>query len=129
METTITESTKVLYTAKTHTTGGREHGVSRSSDSRLDIKLSVPGTIHSITNTLATELAPRKIRVNSIAPGAVLTEGTHKDFTSDFGQQFISTTPLGRVGFPKDIAKVAVFLASDAEWLTGDRILASGGLK
>jgi Ohr subfamily peroxiredoxin len=44
METTILESTKVLYTAKTHTTGGREHGVSRSSDGRLDIKLSVPGT-------------------------------------------------------------------------------------
>jgi len=88
------------------------------------------GAIHSITNTLAAELAPRKIRVNSIAPGAVDTEGTHKDFTSEFGQQFISTTPLGRVGFPKDIAKVAVFLASDdSEWLTGDRILASGGLK
>jgi Ohr subfamily peroxiredoxin len=44
METTITESTKIFYTAKTHTTGGRDHGVSRSSDGRLDIKLSVPGT-------------------------------------------------------------------------------------
>jgi Ohr subfamily peroxiredoxin len=40
---TITQSTKVLYTAKTHTTGGREHGVSQSSDGRLDIKLSTPG--------------------------------------------------------------------------------------
>jgi 3-oxoacyl-[acyl-carrier protein] reductase len=88
------------------------------------------GAIHSITNCLAAELASKKIRVNSIAPGAVDTEGTHKDFTSDFGQQFISATPLGRIGFPKDIAKVAVFLASDdAAWLTGERIRASGGLK
>ena len=44
METTITQSAKVLYTAKTYTTGGREHGVSRSSDGHLDIKLSVPGS-------------------------------------------------------------------------------------
>jgi len=44
METTITESTKIFYTAKTHTTGGRDHGVSRSSDGHLDITLSVPGT-------------------------------------------------------------------------------------
>jgi Ohr subfamily peroxiredoxin len=50
METTITPSTKVLYTAKTHTTGGREHGVSHSSDGHLDIKLSVPGTNGTGTN-------------------------------------------------------------------------------
>jgi len=88
------------------------------------------GAIQSITNALAAELAPRKIRVNSIAPGAVDTEGTHQDFSGEFGQQFINITPLGRMGYPKDIAKVAVYLASDdTEWLNGDRILASGGLK
>ena len=88
------------------------------------------GAIQSITNALAAELAPRKIRVNSIAPRAVDTEGTHQDFSGEFGQQFINITPLGRMGYPKDIAKVAVFLASDdSEWLTGDRILATGGLK
>lgn len=47
---TITQSTKVLYTAKTHTTGGRGHGISRSSDGHLDIKLSTPGTDGSGTN-------------------------------------------------------------------------------
>jgi lipoyl-dependent peroxiredoxin len=50
METTITDSTKIYYTAKTHTTGGREHGVSRSSDGHLDIKLSIPGTNGTGTN-------------------------------------------------------------------------------
>jgi 3-oxoacyl-[acyl-carrier protein] reductase len=88
------------------------------------------GAIYSITNTLAAELAPRKIRVNSIAPGAVDTEGTHQFQHSDTGDTFVNATPLGRLGLPRDIAKVAVFLASDdSEWLTGDRIFATGGLK
>jgi 3-oxoacyl-[acyl-carrier protein] reductase len=88
------------------------------------------GAIHSITNALSAELAPRKIRVNSIAPGAVDTEGTHEYQHSEKGDAFVNATPLGRLGSPKDIAKVAVFLASDdSAWLTGDRIFATGGLK
>jgi 3-oxoacyl-[acyl-carrier protein] reductase len=88
------------------------------------------GAIQSITHSLAVELGPRKIRVNAIAPGAIDTEGTHQDFSGEFGQQFVNLTPLGRMGYPKDVAKVAVFLASDdAEFVSDGRILASGGLK
>jgi lipoyl-dependent peroxiredoxin len=50
METTTTPTVKVYYTAKTHTTGGREHGVSRSSDGNLDIRLNTPGTGGTGTN-------------------------------------------------------------------------------
>ncbi|MEJ0023595.1 MAG: glucose 1-dehydrogenase [Alphaproteobacteria bacterium] len=88
------------------------------------------GALDSISLALATELAPRKIRVNVIAPGGVETEGTHAAgvMGSDFEKQMIADTPLGRLGQPDDIAGVAVFLASDQSgWLTGERISASGG--
>jgi 3-oxoacyl-[acyl-carrier protein] reductase len=88
------------------------------------------GALDSISLALATELAPRKIRVNVIAPGGVETEGTHTAgvIGSDFEKQMIADTPLGRLGQPDDVAHVAVFLASDASgWLTGERISASGG--
>lgn len=88
------------------------------------------GAIQTITHALAAELGPRKIRVNSIAPGAIDTEGTHADFSGEFGQQFVNLTPLGRMGYPQDVAKVAVFLACDeAEFVSDSRILVSGGLK
>ena len=88
--------------------------------------------LDSVTRVLATELAPRKIRVNTIAPGGVDTEGirTAGFIGSDFEKQFVSQTPLGRLGQPEDIARVAVFLASeDSSWLTGERITASGGFR
>ena len=88
------------------------------------------GAIDTLSLALATDLAPRKIRVNTIAPGGVETEGTHRVgmIGSDFEKQIVADTPLGRIGQPEDIAKVAVFLASDdAAWLTGERISASGG--
>ena len=87
--------------------------------------------VDSITKSLAKELAPRKIRVNAIAPGGVETEGTHRIgmVGSDFEKQIVAATPLGRLGQPEDIAKLALHLASDeAAWLTGERITASGGL-
>jgi 3-oxoacyl-[acyl-carrier protein] reductase len=90
------------------------------------------GAVDSITRTLSKELAGRGIRVNTIAPGGVETEGFHRlGFAgSDFERQLVSRTPLGRIGQPDDIAKVAVFIASDeASWLTGERISASGGLR
>jgi 3-oxoacyl-[acyl-carrier protein] reductase len=88
------------------------------------------GALDTITKAMALELAPRKIRVNSIAPGGTETEGTHTAgiIGSDFEKQVIEKTPLGRLGQPDDIAKVALFLASeDAGWITGERIGVSGG--
>jgi 3-oxoacyl-[acyl-carrier protein] reductase len=90
------------------------------------------GAVDAITGVLARELAPRKIRVNSINPGMVETEGTHTAgvIGSDFEKGTIAQTPLGRVGQVDDIAGIAAFLASnDAKWLTGEKILAGGGLR
>jgi 3-oxoacyl-[acyl-carrier protein] reductase len=90
------------------------------------------GALDSVTRVLAKELGPRKIRVNTLAPGGVETEGAHAAgvMGSDFEREMIAKTPLGRFGQPDDIARVAVFLAStDSSWLTGERIAASGGLQ
>jgi 3-oxoacyl-[acyl-carrier protein] reductase len=90
------------------------------------------GAVDSITRVLAKELGPKKIRVNSINPGGVETEGTHTIgiIGSDFEKQMVAQTPLGRLGQPEDIARVALFLASaDSGWLTGEVILASGGMR
>ena len=90
------------------------------------------GAVDTITRALAKELGERKIRVNAIAPGGVETEGVHTlgIIGSDFQKDMIARTPLGRFGRPDDIARVAVFLASDdAAWLTGERLTASGGLQ
>jgi 3-oxoacyl-[acyl-carrier protein] reductase len=88
-------------------------------------------SIDAITGVLSKELGPRKIRVNSINPGVVETEGTRSAgiIGSDFEKGAVAQTPLGRTGKPADIAAVAVFLASDgAGWVTGEIINASGGL-
>jgi 3-oxoacyl-[acyl-carrier protein] reductase len=88
------------------------------------------GAVDTLSRVLAAELGPRKIRVNVIAPGGVETEGTHAAgvIGSDFEKSMISKTALGRLGQPDDIARIAVFLASDdSGWLTGERVVASGG--
>jgi 3-oxoacyl-[acyl-carrier protein] reductase len=90
------------------------------------------GAVDAITRTLAKELGPRKIRVNSINPGMVITEGVvSAGFdNSDFRQTFESQTPLGRIGQPDDIAPAAVFFASDdSKWITGETLLIAGGLR
>jgi 3-oxoacyl-[acyl-carrier protein] reductase len=90
------------------------------------------GAVDSITRVLAKELGPKKIRVNSINPGLVETEGTHSQgiIGSDFEKHAESQTPLGRIGQTNDIAPIAVFLASsDSGWLTGETLVASGGLR
>ena len=90
------------------------------------------GAVDAITRVLAKELGPRKIRVNSINPGGIETEGFHAMGMpgSDFEKQMIAQTPLGRIGQPNDIAPVAAFLASsDAGWITGETIFVSGGLR
>jgi 3-oxoacyl-[acyl-carrier protein] reductase len=88
------------------------------------------GAVDSITASLAQELGPRKIRVNSLNPGMVETEGVHTAgfIGSDFQKEVESRTPLGRIGQPRDIATVAAFLASDdSAWLSGQTIQAAGG--
>jgi 3-oxoacyl-[acyl-carrier protein] reductase len=90
------------------------------------------GAVDTLTRVLAAELGPRNIRVNVIAPGGVETEGVHAlgIIGSDFEKQMIGKTPLGRLGQPDDIARVAVFLASDdSAWMTGERLAAAGGYR
>jgi len=88
--------------------------------------------VDAVTRSLAKELGPRKIRVNSINPGMVETEGVHAAgiASSDFRKEVESQTPLGRIGQPQDIAPAAVFLASaDSAWMTGEALYISGGLR
>jgi len=90
------------------------------------------GAVDAITRTLAKELGPRKIRVNSINPGMVVTEGVVAGGYSegDMRNMFESLTPLGRVGATDDIAPAAVFFASDdSKWITGETLLIAGGLR
>jgi 3-oxoacyl-[acyl-carrier protein] reductase len=90
------------------------------------------GAVDAITGVLSQELGPRKIRVNAVNPGMVETEGTHSAgfIGSDFEKHAVSTTPLGRIGQPKDIASIVTFLASDdSYWLTGELLFAGGGLR
>jgi 3-oxoacyl-[acyl-carrier protein] reductase len=88
--------------------------------------------VDTITMSLAAELGPKRIRVNSVNPGMVETEGTHSQgiTESDFAKQITAQTPLGRLGLPNDIAPVVSFLASDESgWVTGQRIIVSGGYR
>jgi 3-oxoacyl-[acyl-carrier protein] reductase len=90
------------------------------------------GAVDAITRTLAKELGPRKIRVNSVNPGMVITDGVlAAGFDqSDFRKTLESQTPLGRIGQPDDIAPAAVFFASDdSKWITGETLLIAGGLR
>jgi 3-oxoacyl-[acyl-carrier protein] reductase len=90
------------------------------------------GAVDTITGVLSKELGAKKIRVNSINPGMVETEGSRAAgfIGSDFEKNAVAQTPLGRVGQPDDIATVATFLASDdSRWLTGELIRTGGGLR
>jgi 3-oxoacyl-[acyl-carrier protein] reductase len=88
--------------------------------------------VDAVTKSLAKELGPRKIRVNSINPGMVETEGVHAAgiAESDMRKQTEAQTPLGRIGQPQDIAPAAVFFASDdSSWITGETLYISGGMR
>ena len=88
--------------------------------------------VDAITGVLAKELGSRKIRVNSINPGMIETEGVHAAgfIGSDFQKMLETQSPLGRMGQPDDIAPTAVFLASsDSKYMTGESLLVSGGLR
>ena len=96
----------------------------------LSIYSATKGALNSITVSLSKELGPRKIRVNVLNPGMVATEGLHSSgvMGNKFEEAVLKITPLGRIGQPQDIAKVAAFLASDdAYWVTGQLLNLAGG--
>jgi 3-oxoacyl-[acyl-carrier protein] reductase len=107
-------------------------GVSRLTPANSTVYSGTKSALDAITGVLARELGPRKIRVNSINPGVVETEGTHTGgiLGSEFEKSLIAQAPLGRTGRVGDIAPIAVFLASDdSAWLTGELLLATGGIR
>jgi 3-oxoacyl-[acyl-carrier protein] reductase len=90
------------------------------------------GAVDAVTRTLAKELGPRKIRVNGINPGMVVTEGVLAGGfdVADFRKQMEAMTPLGRIGQVEDVAPAAVFFASaDSGWITGETLRIAGGLR
>ncbi|MDX1925598.1 MAG: glucose 1-dehydrogenase [Pirellulaceae bacterium] len=108
-------------------------GASRSLPPEFSIYAASKSGLDTITGVLAKELASRGIRVNSVNPGATLSEGTKEaglyGVGSDIEKTLVGMTPLGRIGTPLDIARVVVFLASDdSGWLTGEIVHATGGL-
>lgn len=107
-------------------------GVSRLTPPNSAVYSGTKGALDAITGVLARELGPRKIRVNTINPGMVVTEGVQSAgfLGSDFEKSLIAQAPLGRTGQVGDIAPIAVFLASDdSAWLTGEQLLATGGIR
>jgi 3-oxoacyl-[acyl-carrier protein] reductase len=93
---------------------------------------STKAAVDAITISLSKELGSRKIRVNSVDPGMVETEGFHAAgiAESDFRKTVEAQTPLGRIGQPRDIAPVVAFVASDdAGWVNGQIIMVAGGMR
>jgi 3-oxoacyl-[acyl-carrier protein] reductase len=104
--------------------------VSRKAIPGSAVYAGTKGAVDTLTQVLAAELGARNIRVNAINPGMVESEGTRAAgfIGSDLQKNAESSSPLGRIGQPQDIAGVAVFLAgNDAGWLTGEKIVVSGG--
>jgi 3-oxoacyl-[acyl-carrier protein] reductase len=90
------------------------------------------GAVNTITRVLAKELGPRKIRVNAVNPGPIVTEGFKAAGLRENGaeEQMVKSTPLGRIGQPDDVAEVVTFLATDeARWVTGSLLDTAGGLR
>jgi 3-oxoacyl-[acyl-carrier protein] reductase len=105
--------------------------VSTLAPSAAAIYVGTKGAVDSITRSLAKEFAPRKIRVNAVNPGFVVTEGTHAAGLAggEFEAWAVANSPLGRTGQPEDIAAAVAFLASDdASWITGETLRVAGGL-
>lgn len=106
--------------------------VSRITPANSSVYTGTKGAVDAITGVLSRELGSRKIRVNTLNPGIVETEGTVSAgfIGSDFEKSIVAQVPLGRSGQVGDIAPLAVFLASDASgWLTGEQLVASGGMR
>jgi 3-oxoacyl-[acyl-carrier protein] reductase len=106
--------------------------VSTKAPATTTVYSATKGAVDTITRALAKELGPRKIRVNSINPGLVETEGVQGAGlnTGDFRKQYEAEAPLGRIGQPQDIGPAAVFLASsDSSWITGEALYVGGGVR
>lgn len=130
----------ILATQKAVELFGKEGGsvinissiVSRIPMQEASIYSATKAAVDAITKSLAQELGPKNIRVNSINPGMIDTEGLQKTgiAASDFRTKVEHETPLGRIGKPEDVGKVAVFLASDdSGWVTGETLMVAGGQK
>ena len=104
--------------------------VSETTPAMMSVYNGTKGAVDAITQTLAKELGPRKIRVNAINPGMTVTEGSAHLVESDMAKVMVSLTPLGRLGQPEDIALAVAYLASeDARWVTGSLLQVGGGLR
>jgi 3-oxoacyl-[acyl-carrier protein] reductase len=107
-------------------------GASKSPMAGVSLYSATKAAVDAITISLSKELGAKNVRINSILPGATQTEGAASAGVSpgsEYEKMFIAHTPLGRRGQPEDIARVAVFLASDdAAWITGEQISVSGGM-
>ena len=98
----------------------------------ISVYAGTKGAVDTITGVLSKELGGKKIRVNAINPGLIVTEGTdaagYTGENSEFEKMVLATTPLGRLGQTGDVADVAVFLASDdSRWVTGSMLDVAGG--
>ncbi len=106
-------------------------GVSTILPPNSSVYTATKASVDAITGVLAKELGPRKIRVNSINPGMIETEGVHAAgfADGDFRKWVESQSPLARIGQPDDIAPTAVYLASsDSKYLTGEVVRVTGGI-
>jgi 3-oxoacyl-[acyl-carrier protein] reductase len=104
--------------------------ISTAAVANASVYSATKGAVDAATRSLAKELGPRKIRVNSINPGMVETEGTHAQgfIEGDFRKQYEAQAALGRIGKPGDISPAVAYLASDdAAWVTGETLFISGG--
>lgn len=106
--------------------------VARITPPQSAVYTGTKGAVDAITGVLAKELGPKGIRVNSLNPGMIETEGTVSSgiIGSEMEKETIKQAPLGRAGMVGDIASIAVFLASDdSGWLTGEQLFAGGGVR
>jgi 3-oxoacyl-[acyl-carrier protein] reductase len=108
--------------------------VGRNGFPGASVYSATKGAVNSITQSLSKELGSKKIRVNGVAPGLVVTEGTSvlgvSDSENDFHKSFVAQAPVGRVGQPQDIATVVSFLASDdSAWVSGETWHVAGGFQ
>jgi 3-oxoacyl-[acyl-carrier protein] reductase len=106
--------------------------VSRSAVPGAAVYSATKAAVDAVTRSLSLELGPKKVRVNTVNPGMVETEGLHAAgiSESDFRKEVEAKTPLGRIGQPRDIASAVVFLAStDSSWVSGEQFYVAGGMR